>query len=436
MLIIGVEFWERFSFYGMLSILVLFLTGSPAHGGFGWPAAEALVLLGAYSGAMYAFPAFGGYFADRVLGRRRAVTLGATCMLIGQIMLASPVFLPAILGWWHAAPLLQTLHELGVPLGRVLPSDAVNAAIVRHGAALEPRAGAAWLKQAYTAATLGFFFAIFCLVLGNALMKSTLVVLCGETMSTDDPRREGAYAYYYLGISVGAMLSGVAVGTAAQAFGWHFGFAVTAAGMSVALGSYLLLAPRWLGAIGLRPDGPAPMGEPVGDHVAAAAEEYRRRGAPAHRAAIRVGDTVVRVQRRMVPTLWQLAAVHRERRQSRDRLIRHSGALVHLDQCGGRDRLGAVRRSVLGAPRHPQSTRRYRAEIYFCAGHGNDRSFAHVSGRAKRGAERAGLSVDPAGLIVIVGNRGNRRVDRDLWDGVKSGTGGIRVRGDGRLVPA
>jgi NADH-quinone oxidoreductase subunit H len=77
-LIIGVEFWERFSFYGMLSILVLFLTASPSHGGFGWPSAEALALLGAYSGAMYAFPAFGGYFADRVLGRRRAVTLGAT----------------------------------------------------------------------------------------------------------------------------------------------------------------------------------------------------------------------------------------------------------------------------------------------------------------------------------------------------------------------
>ena len=269
-LIIGVEFWERFSFYGMLSILVLFLTASPSHGGFGWPSAEALALLGAYSGAMYALPAFGGYFADRVLGRRRAVTLGATCMLFGQVMLASPVFLPALLGWWHSAPLLQALHELGVPLGRVLPSDAVNAAIALHGAALDPQAGAAWLGQAYTAATVGFFIAIFCLILGNALMKSTLVVLCGETMSTDDPRREGAYTYYYLGISVGAMLSGFAVGSAAQAFGWHIGFAVAAAGMSVALGSYVLLAPRWLGAIGVRPDRRAPADESVSPAAAAA----------------------------------------------------------------------------------------------------------------------------------------------------------------------
>jgi proton-dependent oligopeptide transporter, POT family len=258
LLIIGVEFWERFSFYGMLSILVLFLTGSPLHGGFGWPSGEALGLLGAYSGAMYAFPAFGGYFADRVLGRRRAVKLGATCMLIGQIMLASPVFLPALLGWWHSVPLLQSLHELGVPLGRMLPSDAVNAAIMRHGSTLDARFGALWLGQAYTVATVGFFVAIFLLILGNALMKSTLVVLCGETLSTDDPRREGAYTYYYLGISVGAMLSGFAVGSAAQVFGWGIGFAVAAAGMSVALGSYVLLAPRWLGAIGLLPDRRAP----------------------------------------------------------------------------------------------------------------------------------------------------------------------------------
>jgi proton-dependent oligopeptide transporter, POT family len=260
-LIIGVEFWERFSFYGMLSILALFLTGSPAHGGFGWSAAEALALVGAYSGAMYAFPALGGYLADRVLGRRRAVTVGATFMLLGQIMLASPVFLPELLGGLHRAPLLQTLHELGVPLGHLLRSDAVQAAITQHGGALDARSGIAWLSQAYTVAAGGFFVAIFCLVLGNALMKSTLVVLCGETMSPNDPRREAAYAYYYLGIAVGAMLSGVIVGTVAERAGWHFGFTVAAAGMSVALGAYLLLARRWLGDIGVRPDRAAPAHE-------------------------------------------------------------------------------------------------------------------------------------------------------------------------------
>src|ERR1019366_6982140 len=193
--------------------------------------------------------------ADRVLGRRRAVTVGASCMLIGQIMLASPVFLPELLGWWRGVPLLQTLHELGVPLGRLVSSAALDAALGQHGAALDTRAGVSWLTQAYFAASLGFFAAIACLIIGNALMKSTLVVLCGETMRPDDPRREAAYTYYYLGIAIGAMLSGVAVGTVAARFGWHVGFALAAAGMAVALVSYVSLAPRWLGNIGVNPDG-------------------------------------------------------------------------------------------------------------------------------------------------------------------------------------
>src|ERR1700733_5153683 len=156
-LIIGVEFWERFSFYGMLSILVLFLTANPARGGFGWSATEALALLGVYSFAMYAFPAVGGFFADRVLGRRRAVKVGATFMLIGQVMLASPVFLPQLLGSWHGAPLLQSLHALGEPLGRLRHSGTLDAAIVQHGALLDGTAGAGWLMQAYVAASVGFF---------------------------------------------------------------------------------------------------------------------------------------------------------------------------------------------------------------------------------------------------------------------------------------
>ena len=148
----------------MLSILVLFLTARPEHGGFGWSASEALALLGVYSFSMYAFPALGGFVADRVLGRRRAVAVGATFMLVGQVMLTSPVFLPELLGWWHGAPLLQALHELGMPLGRLLHSDALDAAIAVHGAALDAGAGAGWLRHAYLAAAVGFFVALFCLV--------------------------------------------------------------------------------------------------------------------------------------------------------------------------------------------------------------------------------------------------------------------------------
>jgi proton-dependent oligopeptide transporter, POT family len=251
-LIIGVEFWERFSFYGMLAILVLFLTGDPAHGGFDWPMARALSVLGAYTLAMYAFPAVGGYLADHVLGRRRAVALGASVMLIGQTLTASPAYLPALLAWWHHAPLSQALRSLGVPLGQLSPSAQVSAAIAQHGAALDPTHGVAWLSQAYAASAIGFYASLFFLILGNALMKSTLVVLCGETFRPDDPRRDGAFAYYYLGISVGAMLSGLVVGLVADAYGWPYGFAVGAVGMAVSLSLYLLYGPRWLRGIGER----------------------------------------------------------------------------------------------------------------------------------------------------------------------------------------
>jgi POT family proton-dependent oligopeptide transporter len=88
-------------------------------------------------------------------------------------------------------------------------------------------------------------------------MKSTMVVLCGDTFAEADSRREGAYAYYYLGIALGALLSGFVVGTVADALGWHYGFSVAAFGMAVALGTYLLLGPRWLGDIGVHPDGKA-----------------------------------------------------------------------------------------------------------------------------------------------------------------------------------
>lgn len=214
-LIIGVEFWERFSFYGMLAILALFLTASPERGGFGWPATRALGLLGIYSGAMYALPAFGGYLADKVVGRRRAVAIGASIMLVGQVLMVI-----AANGASHGAPL-----------------------------------GGDSLVLAHTAGTFGFYAALACLIAGNALMKSTLVVLCGETFTPGDPRREGAYAYYYLGISVGAMLSGAIVGLVSESYGWQYGFATAAVGMSVALGLYLVLSPRWLRNVGLRPSG-------------------------------------------------------------------------------------------------------------------------------------------------------------------------------------
>jgi len=276
-LIIGVEFWERFSFYGMLAILALFLTERPSRGGFGWSAADGLALEGAYAGAMYVFPALGGYLADRVIGRRRAVAIGATCMLLGHILMASPVFVPWGLGLWHGVPLLAALRGLGVPLGHLSRSAAVTAAIAARGAALDARAGTAWLTEAYAWSARGLHLALLCLIVGNAAMKSTLVVLCGETFDPGDPRREGAYAYYYQGIAIGSMVAPIIVGVVSQAYGWHYGFAIAAVGMSIALGSYLMGGPRWLGDIGIRPVRPRPVAVQVQDRPSAEGDRSQTR---------------------------------------------------------------------------------------------------------------------------------------------------------------
>ena len=254
-LVIGVEASERFSFYGVLSLLVLFLTGSTAHGGFGWTAADALTLLGAYSGAMYAFPALGGYVADRVLGRRRAVGLGLGFTLLGQILLLSPVFLPALCAALHKAPLLESLRTLGAPLGYLRPPPAVAAAIEHAGATLDAAHGVSWLRDAYALGAAGFYAAMFFLVLGNALMKASLVVLCGDTFPPDDVRRESAYAYYYLGIALGAVTAGIVVGGVAELFGWYCGFMTGLAGILIACSAYAVLARRWL-PIDVRADSP------------------------------------------------------------------------------------------------------------------------------------------------------------------------------------
>ena len=247
-LIIAVEFMERFSFYGMLAILALFLTAAPAQGGFGWRDGEALGLRGLSSGLRSALPAFGGYLADRFWGGRKAVRNGASLMVLGHFLMAAPAFFPWLLTRLSGVPVAERLATLGVPLGRFGAAPALAQAL----AALPP-ATAAQVGLGYRLVTGSFFLALAFLVVGNALMKSTLAVLVGDLFDPDDVRKDAAYAYYYLGIALGAMLSGVVIGYVAATFGWHYGFTVAGFGMSVALGLYVRLGPRFLGQVGVKP---------------------------------------------------------------------------------------------------------------------------------------------------------------------------------------
>jgi proton-dependent oligopeptide transporter, POT family len=224
-LIIMIEFWERFSFYGMLSLLALFLTANPAESGFGWTKAQTLTLVGLYSGLMYGLPAFGGIAADRYWGHRRAVLLGGICLVIGHFLMAGPHFVPLFLG----GNAVEALAALPV-LGEWKSPDGLSGTTA----------------LAYQWQAMSFYGALVALVLGNALFKASLAILLGQQFDDEDPRRDEGYAYYYLAINFGGVVAGLAVGWAGQAYGWHVGFSLAGFGMATALLAYLLLGHRLL----------------------------------------------------------------------------------------------------------------------------------------------------------------------------------------------
>ena len=251
-LIVLIEFWERFSFYGMMAILVLFLTDATADGGFGWTNGDALRLLGIYTGLMYGLPAVGGFLADRIWGNRRAIVWGLSFMALGHVLMASPAFIPWLIDSLQPVPVSQALMQMGVPLGSLTPGADVLAAIEAQAVALGHKDGQL-LGGSYQLVSIGFFAALGCLVIGNALMKSTLAVIVGDMFEDSDARRDSAYAYFYLSISVGALIAGLAVGLVSQWFGWHFGFSLAGFGMLIGLSIYLSVHKAWLGDIGLAP---------------------------------------------------------------------------------------------------------------------------------------------------------------------------------------
>jgi POT family proton-dependent oligopeptide transporter len=216
-LVIGFEFCERVGFYSMVSLLALFLAAGRSAGGFGWDRSSALSTLGVYSGLMYALPVVGGWIADRLFGHRRALALG------GSMMLASYALLTAVVAFAGRASVSAPLGYWSLPAGL-----------------------AAAMTPSYREATVGFWCAIAGLVAGNALIKSTLVVVLGDSFAGEDERREDAYAYYYAGINLGGLVAGIAAGSIAASFGWAAAFGVSVLAMGAAMVAYALLGRRLL----------------------------------------------------------------------------------------------------------------------------------------------------------------------------------------------
>ncbi|MCP3699173.1 MAG: peptide MFS transporter [Aliivibrio sp.] len=198
-LLFGTELWERFSYYAMRAILVLYLTDRTINGGLGWTVKDALSLYGTYTALMYITPLIGGWLADNHLGQRKSLLIGGFLMVIGQFTLALP-------------------HD-------ILPFSVESL----------------------------FYTGLAFLIAGNGLFKPNVSTMVGDLYEKGDNRRDGAFTIFYMGINLGSLLAGVVSGSVTGLWGWKAGFAAAGIGMIISLIIQYLFAQRFLGDIGVRP---------------------------------------------------------------------------------------------------------------------------------------------------------------------------------------
>ena len=192
-LLFATEMWERFSYYGMRSLLVLYLTKSVLEGGMGISSSDASLIYGYFTGFVYFTPMIGGWLADNYLGQRKSIVIGAILMMLGQ---------------WSLS---------------------------------------------YEASLTYLFIGLLLLIVGNGFFKPNISVIVGDLYDPTDSRRDAAFTIFYMGINVGAFLAPLLTGYVALKYGYSYGFLVAGLGMFVGLLVYLALGNKYLGDIGKYP---------------------------------------------------------------------------------------------------------------------------------------------------------------------------------------
>jgi proton-dependent oligopeptide transporter, POT family len=179
------EMWERFSFYGMKALLLLYLTKYHLFGDTG-----GLNLLGAYGGLVYCIPVIGGMLADRYLGLRKAVIFGGVLLVLGHLGMAFE-------------------GEQARKVGE---------AVVRDETAL-----------------LVFYFSLSLIIMGVGFLKPNISVIVGKLYAEGDARRDAGFSLFYAGINLGAMLSSLVCAALGETYGWSYGFGAAGIGMAAGL---------------------------------------------------------------------------------------------------------------------------------------------------------------------------------------------------------
>ena len=189
------EMWERFSYYGIRPLLVLFMTAALTSGGFGFERDTASSIVGIYAACVYLASLPGGWIADRLLGLRRAIWYGGILIALGHICIALSI-------------------------------------VFAHSA---------------------FFLGLVFIVLGTGLLKPNISAIVGDLYPESGARRDAGFSIFYMGINVGALVAPLITGYLGERVGWHLGFGAAGVGMIIGLITYKLRADKTLGRIGTEP---------------------------------------------------------------------------------------------------------------------------------------------------------------------------------------
>jgi POT family proton-dependent oligopeptide transporter len=186
--------WERFSYYGLRPLLVLFMAAALAEGGFGFTRLQASAIVGIYASSVYLASLPGGWIADRLLGLRRAILVGAALIASGHISIGLSSF-----------------------LGGKVP----------------------------------FFIGLVLIGLGTGLLKPNISAIVGDLYPEGGARRDAGFSVFYMGINTGSFLGQIVTGVLGEKVGWHWGFGAAGVGMLIGLTVFATRAGKTLGNIGL-----------------------------------------------------------------------------------------------------------------------------------------------------------------------------------------
>ena len=173
------EMWERFSYYGMRTLLMLYMTSAIATGGLGFDIKTAAGIYGAYTGSVWLMSIPGGWIADNVLGTRRSVLVGGIIIALGHYALIVPT-------------------------------------------------------------TFTFFMGLILIVLGTGLLKPNVSTIVGDLYSPEDQRRDAGFSIFYVGINIGAFLAPLVCSYLGEKINWHLGFGAAGIGMTFGVIQYVL----------------------------------------------------------------------------------------------------------------------------------------------------------------------------------------------------